>query len=263
MPTLQDLPPELQIHILTCIPTLQSLPSRSDEHLNPGSPLTPLICRVSHFLRREALALYVKNHSFSFPPSNQRGEGFGTWLDVMDGAGILEKIWRGMMLSEDWKVERPERGERHVGFYVRIDFGSGSGGGHMADEGKGRQVQVKTGTSPVVNDPRGMRFESVNLLRDIIVTYLRQRGDPAKGLGRQDVEFVVQAMGVVARHPIAAFDLEQSEHGRQARRRVWEAMERELKGLLGEGEDDETSERGRREGNGVVTGSGSVFFTPY
>ena len=254
MPTFQDLPPELQIHILTFIPTLQPSPSHSDTHLHPSHPLTPPICRVSHSLRHEALALYASNHAFSF----QRGDGLATWLEVMEGAGVLGRIWRGVMLSEDWRVERPERGERHVGFYVRVEFPAASGSGDG-----GWEARVTTGTSPVVNDTRGMRFESVSLLRDIIAVYLRRLRDSGRGLGRADVDFVVHAMGVVARHPIPAYDLEQSEQGRQARRRVWEGMERELRGLLGESGRERIMGAGECEGNGVVTGSGSVFFTPY
>lgn len=219
------------------------------------------------------MALYAKGASFTIDVDEVGVEGLGIWMDAFSGGGeVLGKVGR-LMMSRVWKAERPERGVGWMGFYVELTFCSvfDSYSRSGSDYGLGSKtvgdVVVKTGTYPLANDTRGMRLESVNLLRDMIQTYLLRRrrsdGGGSGGLRRADVEFAVQAMGVVARHPIPAFDLEQSEQGRRARRWVWEGMEGELRELLGEGEGGDRGEGGRREGNGMVTEGGSVFFTPY
>lgn len=79
-------------------------------------------------------------------------------------------------------------------------------------------------------------------------------------MSREDVEFVVRTMYVVARHPIEAFDVEQSEQGRRARRRVWEGMEGELRTLEKGNEEQSVGEVVSGDGRAA---EGSKFFTPY
>ena len=52
--------------------------------------------------------------------------------------------------------------------------------------------------------------------------------DQGRGLESGDVEFVVRAMEILAKHPISTFDTEQSEMGRRRRRETWMLMERKL-----------------------------------
>ena len=69
-----------------------------------------------------------------------------------------------------------------------------------------------------------VQVESTGLLRELI----QRRLGGLRGLARNDVEFCVEAMDVVASHPISTFDLEQSEDGRRRRRLALEEMERVL-----------------------------------
>ena len=113
-----------------------------------------------------------------------------------------------------------------------------------------REWQVTTGTYPIANDMRGMRLESVELLRHIITQRLsRSPSSEAIGLLRTTVEFIVDAMDVVASHPIPTFDTEQSESGRQRRRETWMRMERSLFAL--------------NDGSSDHALAAKPFFTPY
>lgn len=106
------------------------------------------------------------------------------------------------------------------------------------------------GTYPIANDVRGMRGESVELLRRIVESRLeRVERRSERGLEVEDVHFVVGAMDVVASHPISTFDTEQSEVGRQRRREGWHAMESKLWAL------DEEMENASK--------AAKPFFTPY
>lgn len=262
---LQALPPELISHILSFLPELShsSTPNQSIKNVvvGPNIPLTPAVCRTSHVLRREALPLYAKSAAFSIQadedplsPNNR----VRAWLDALGDEALGKVI--SLQLSRHWKLSQPTRWQGHVGFYVRLQWME-TAGLEASGKGKGRQKggwNVTTGTYPIANDMRGMRLESVNLLRENVVQRLRGLGWGGRersGLGRADVEFVVQAMEVVATHPIEAFDVEQSEQGRRARRRIWERMEEELLRL--------GMEHGSESGDGNDEEHGSKFFTPY
>lgn len=250
MANLLSLPPELLSHILSFLPDL--LPTSNPTIVGPSTPLTPSICRASRALRREALPLYASSRSFVIQtdePCSHHEDRVHAWLDALGDEGV--RFVRSLQLSMHWRLARPSRWMGHVGFYVRVQLLGG--GGRGAGEWK-----CERGTYPIVNDVRGMRLESVNLLQQVVGGRLLQAKDGVKGrrgLTRADVEFVVRAMEIVARHPIEAFDLEQSQEGRRGRRTVFEGMERELRGL-GEGE----SEVGEA---GCVVESSSTFFTPY
>ena len=94
-----------------------------------------------------------------------------------------------------------------------------------------------------------MRLESVEVLQRVVVERLKRVQE--KGLDRADVSFVLEAMGVVASHPISSFDTEQSEAGSRRRRDVWEDMERKLSAIgdCAEGRDS--------------AAAGFTFYTPY
>lgn len=274
MPLL-DLPPELLIHILSFVPKLH--PDTGIETLNNVTighkyDLTPPICRVCHTVRREALPLYVKNSAFATYADYEVGHAVTAWLDALGSEGV--RYVRSWQRSQVWRVERPERGQGHVGFYVKMVWVSERSGADgeapsRTAKGTGEEWRCTTGTSPVVNDVRGMRLESVNLLRRVVEQRLRSRqlSRPSEndlggqGLRREDVEFVVQAMEIVAKHPIEAMDLEQSEQGRMARRREWESMEQELERLSKEREDGGDVVPG--SGGTLVGEGGSRFYTPY
>ena len=270
MPSLQTLPPELLTHILTFLPTLN--PHLPQTHIvGPSTLLTPPITRVCHALRHAALPLYAANHNFSIQTDGTGArEGGGgnrvqAWLDAL-GEGGVRKV-RSVQLSRHWELPRPERGCGHVGFYVRVQFGGEEGiegaGKAPPERRRGGMWRVAAGTYPVANDMRGMRLESVDLLRGVVQRRLRAL--EGGGLGRRDVEFVVRAMEVVARHPISTFDMELSEQSRLARRRVWVEMEAELLrlGKKKEGGGVRTRVEDGEDDWSTTEETESKFFTPY
>ena len=95
-----------------------------------------------------------------------------------------------------------------------------------------------------------MRLESVEVLQRVVVERLKRV--QGKGLEKADVLFVLEAMGIVASHPISSFDTEQNEAGRRRRRAVWEDMERKLSAMA-EGAEEESAAVLAR----------STFYTPY
>lgn len=213
MPSLQALPPELIAHILTHGADFQ--PNRSLITIGPNIPLTPPTSRVSHVLRQESLLLYAKTQSFAIQTDGPT-DRVHAWLDAL-GPEAVAKVTR-LHLSAHWRLARPSRGEGHVGFYVRLLWLDAR-----------RTWSVSAGTYPIANDRRGMRVESVELLRRAVEERLSRQG---KGLSREGVEFVVRAMDVVAGRPVEGVGMEESEEGRMARRRIWEDMEGELSGLV-------------------------------
>lgn len=111
-----------------------------------------------------------------------------------------------------------------------------------------------------------MRLESVELLAEIIRHHLhvptpraleQEGAEYATGLSQADFHFLVQAMGVVASHPIGAYDIDQAENARQRRLEAWSGMEQQLRALnvqsMGSGDlaDDADAISTKR------------FFTPY
>lgn len=232
--TLLSLPTELLLHILSFLPDLHL--TSTPTTIGPNIPLTPSICRASHTLRREARLLHASSKPFVIQ-ADEEGTRVRAWTAAL-GDEALAKV-TSLQLSRHWRVPRPERGEGHVGFYLRLQrLGSDSSGWSCA-----------RGTYPVVDDTRGLRAESVFVLREVVVRYLQRRGgQKGWGLSRRDVEFVLAAMEIVADHAIGTYDVDQSGEGRRARRRVFERMEGMLRELEGEGEGRE---------------SGMMFFTPY
>ena len=214
---LLDLPTELRMQI---IEHLEDFWPGGHETIGPNVRLTPTICRVSRVLREEALPLYAKTSCFIIQTdddlhvSNDRVQ---LWLQAL-GEEALAQV-QSLQLSRHWKLKQPSRWQGHVGFYVRLQ---------LVD----KVWQCTAGTYPIANDMRGMRLESVDLLRHTVTKRLsRISALGGKGICRADVEFIVEAMNVVSSHPISTFDTEQSEAGRRRRREVWANMEQKLVAL--------------------------------
>ncbi|KAK3717861.1 hypothetical protein LTR37_005633, partial [Vermiconidia calcicola] len=210
---LLDLPPEIRLQIYDHLPDFSP---GSNETVGQNVRLTPALCRTgSRVLREEALPLYAKTSSFIIQTDDNFNR-VGAWLQALAAGEALSKV-QSLQLSRHWKIKQPSRWQGHVGFYVRV---------HLHD----KTWQCTAGTYPFANDIRGMRLESVELLCSIV----RQRLGQLGGLSRSDVEFIVEAMDIVASHPVSTFDSEQSEDGRRRRRDMYTTMERHLMALCGQ-----------------------------
>jgi len=230
------LPAEVRLRVYDFLPELAS---GRHEIVTLDTVLTPAICRVNKLLRRETLPLYAGNCHFAIQIDGAQvrdGNVISAWLEQLEPSGL--KSVTSVQLSCHWRVPQPTRWQGHVGFYVRLE---------VLDD----RWQCTTGTYPIVNDMRGMRSESVELLKHILDQHVGEvnvRED--RVLLPADVEAVARAMEIVASHPISAFDTEQSETGRKRRREIWLGMEQDLLGL--------------NTGRAAQSGSHfDRFFTPY
>lgn len=236
---LLELPVELRIEILEY---LDELSYGRHETIGPNVRLTPAICRANRTLRQDALPLYAKTSFFIIQTDDDldfANSRVQAWLQAM-GDTALKQV-ENIQLSRHWKIKQPSRWQGHVGFYIRLQ---------QCDN----VWQCTTGTYPIANDIRGMRVESIDLLRSVI---LRRLNPPAAakeriGFTKSDVDFIVNAIDVVASHPISLFDTEQSEAGKQRRRMTWYSMEQKLLAL-----DSPSSEQ---SGPPHRT---DTFYTPY
>ena len=227
---LLELPTELRIQILEDLPDFSY---GRHETIGPNVRLTPAICRVCRVLRYEALPLYAKTSSFIMQADGDTGvcnDRVQAWLQAM-GADALREV-QSLQLSRHWKLCQPSRWQGHVGFYVRLQLHD-------------KTWSCNVGTYPIANDDRGMRRESIELLRGVIKHRLRLSClSGEEGLSRCDVEFIMEAMDIVASHPISTTDTERDEDGRRRRReyKTWLMMKRDLLGLtnaiLPMGDDD-------------------------
>ncbi|KAF2171076.1 hypothetical protein M409DRAFT_19048 [Zasmidium cellare ATCC 36951] len=284
--SLLSIPTELRLHIYTYLPDLQ--PTNTHE-LRPNTKLTPSITRVCQTLRHESLPIYASNTTFNLPlDANSTTTGLQTWLSAL-GPRSIPKI-RSLTISRHWSIPQPLRWQGHVGFYVRIErrkprkFTSKSSvnstssfrpewNAHFVRPLAEGIWEVTTGTYPVARDIRGMRLESVELLAEVIRQHLHVPTPLAQmreqssgneynvGLTESDVNFLVQAMDAVARHPISTYDIDQAESARRRRLETWTDMEQQLRalnvqGMVGGGGDDDqvmsADDFGSRR-----------FFTPY
>lgn len=232
--SLLDLPTELRMQIFEYLPDLRY---GREETIGPNIRLTPPICRVCRLLKYETLPLYAKTSSFVIQTdTNKRLE---VWLQALGDVGLSNV--ENLQLSKNWKIKTPVAGQRQIGFYLRL-----------------RMIRniwnVTAGTYPRANDMSGMRLESVDLLRHIMMRRLRPPSAwiEKKILTRRDLDFIVAAMEVVASHPIPSFDTEQSEWARRARRQVWDSMEKGLLALQDQQNEEQSSAKLK-----------ATFHTPY
>ena len=220
---LLDLPTELRLHIYTFVSDLQ--PGRQETIAVNYRP-TPAISRINQALRAETLPIYARNSEFVIHidddldlPSSR----VNVWLQTL-GERYLHEV-QNLQLSRHWSMQRPTRWQGHVGFYVRL---------HVQAE----QWQCSTGTYPVANDRRGMRVNSVRLLQEIVAKKVSLvHATKQKGLVKADITFVLEAMEVVASHPVTGYGIEQGEDSGQRRREIWDDMEGQLLALSVNGED--------------------------
>lgn len=208
------LPAELRMNIYQYLPDLAFFRHVT---ISPSSPLTPAICRSSHVLREETLPLYAKT-AFFIIQTDEKGR-LDSWLRALEANAIFKV--QGLQLSRHWKLEHPTRWQGHVGFYIRLQ--------------RTRDIWSCTvGTYPYANDMRGMRLESVEFLKRVVMKRLRPKSAwmEAKGLVKADVEFLVRAMNVVASHPIPTSDMAPGEDGNRRRQIAWARMKMELDALM-------------------------------
>ena len=208
-----DLPAELRMAIYGHLPDLASFRHVT---ISPNNPLTPAICRTSHVLREETLPLYASTAFFIIQIDEKAR--LDSWLGALD-ANAISKV-QGLQLSKHWNLEHPTRWQGHVGFYIRLQ--------------RTRDIWSCTvGTYPYANDMRGMRLESVEFLKRVVMKRLRPKSAwmEAKGLAKTDVEFVVRAMNVVASYPIPTSDMAPGEDGNRRRQIAWTRLKIELDAL--------------------------------
>ncbi|RMZ10295.1 hypothetical protein D0862_03299 [Hortaea werneckii] len=212
---LSALPPELRLRIYDYLPDIAD--RRTVAVKDPASFLPPLR-RTSRQLHQETISIYAENTHFAIDTSEDSREGASLltrWLAALGPSGV-RKI-RSLQLSRHWDASQPTRWQGHVGFYVRLEKGC-------------NESCCTTGTYPVARDMRGMRLESVELLRYVVRQNVLSRASQRENqaLNASDIELIVSAMVIVANHPISAFDTEQSEAGKKKRRETWVGMEEKL-----------------------------------
>ena len=242
--SLLSLPAELRLRIYDELPDFNHS-IRQNVTISSGHALTPALSRTNRLIRRETLPLYARNSHFAIPLEEQSAlsRGFRTPLDVwLDGLGEtgVSRL-HILLLSQHWKITQPTRWQTHVGFYLRLEHGTPDS--DVAGQNTGWKSSI--GTYPIAKDIGGMRLESVELLQRHFVAYLAwacqkrrlDNGEPGSppnavlSLTLSDFTFIVEAMKIVARHPISTYDLDQDQQGRQSRRGTFVKMEGALREL--------------------------------
>ncbi|KXT15746.1 hypothetical protein AC579_1517 [Pseudocercospora musae] len=200
--------------------------------------LTPPISRTSHLLRQETIPIYARNSQFIFnidDASTLWCRGTKIWAYLLLNHDSLTRV-RSIYLSQHWEIPHPMRWQGHVGFYLLLERRKTSTSSMTAEPfpkaWSSRFVlaqtsglwTVTTGTYPVSKDVRGMRLESVELLASTIRKHFDE--SDAEGLGPDDMKFLMQAMDIVATHPV--LDL-----GLQRRQDIWLNLEEKLNKLIG------------------------------
>lgn len=254
--TLLGLPTELRLRIYDYLPDLQQ---DRYETVTAYSKLTPSICRTCRLLRRETLPVFAGNSLFAIQiddAGDSWNKRLSTWLNAL-GPEAISRL-RSVQISRHWSLPRPLRWQGHVGFYIRIEqrkpkkISSKSSVGSTSSfrpEWNSRFVRpigegswnVTTGTYPIARDMRGMRLESVELLAEVIRHHLHVptplanehsvSKDTKTGLRRDDIEFLFQALNIVASHPISTYDTEQVQNGRKSQHETWSSLEQQLRAL--------------------------------
>lgn len=211
---LLGLPAELRISIYRKLPELIY---GHVETVGPRSRLTPAISRVNQLLRRETLPLYAKTARFAIQTDDD--DRLQVWLQALGEHGLANV--ESLQLSKHWRLTQPTRWEGHIGFYVQLSLLE-------------KVWTCVVGTYPIVKDQRRRRMESADLLRAVIMRELLPRSirPDRKALSASNIDFIVEAMQIVARHPIPAIDHGQDSIGaEQPSGKVWHSMCCRLKAL--------------------------------
>jgi len=260
--SLLTIPPELRLRIYDYLQDFNQA-NRKNVTIDSGNALTPALSRSNCLLRRETLPLYAQAAHFAIPlqekpaqPQSHRNP-VNIWLDALGEVGVAKL--QSLLLSQHWKITQPTRWQTHVGFYLRLEHSTP--GSNDASECTGWKCSI--GTYPIAKDIRGMRLESVELLQRHVMACLswaykeRQSSDAetarksntALSLLREDLDFIMEAMRIIARHPISTYDLNQDQQGRQSRRGTFVKMENKL------------TELGKSYG--LLDAQQGSFYTPY
>ena len=234
--TLCTLPSELRLRIYDYVPDIAD---RRSVAVRDATRLVPSICRTSRQIHQETIPIYAENTHFTIDTSEDSQEGDNllfSWLAALKSNGV--RCITSLQLSRHWDASQPTRWQGHVGFYVQLEKGSG-------------EWRCTTGTYPMARDMRGMRLESIELLRHVVRQKVLSQASlrDHQALIASDIKLIVSAMMIVASHPISAFDTEQSEAGKKRRREIWADMEEKLFGLHGN--------------DGFEQDEPKRFFTPY
>nr|POE65032.1 hypothetical protein CFP56_34700 [Quercus suber] len=214
-----DLPAELRVQIYSHLPDLR--PGRRIV-VGPRTHLLPAICQVSRQTRHETVPLYAGHCHFAVECYDRPTVRPWTQALGAHGLGAVGSV----QLSRHWRILRPSQGQGHVGFYLRLE--------RSLDDGTWR---CTTGTYPFAKDTRGMRLQSIDLLRRMVMDglALEGRGKAERGLGlsADDFEFVAAAMEIVASHPIEGHDFQRlmTAMSHKQQMDVWASMEAQLRYL--------------------------------
>lgn len=159
--SLLTIPAELRLRIYDFLPDLTH---NVHQEVLPLTKLRPSICRVNSILRRETLPIYAADSMFSIrmDDSPQTWQGrIDRWISAQGSA--ISQIG-SLRISCHWKILQPQRNERHVGFYVRVDaLSRGTSSLDMAAMSSleasvdspvvaSRRLKVTTGTYPMYVD---------------------------------------------------------------------------------------------------------------
>lgn len=150
---LSTLPSELRLRIYDYLPDIADGRSVA---VTDASRLVPPICRTSRQIHQETIPIYAENTHFAIDTSEDSQEGaslLSSWLAALRPSGV--RCIRSLQLSRHWNALQPTRWQGHVGFYVKLEKGPG-------------EWRCSTGTYPVARDTRGMRLESIELLRHVV-----------------------------------------------------------------------------------------------
>lgn len=236
---LLTLPAELRLRSYDYLPDLSS---DNMLYIAAGNTLTPHICRTNKLIRQETLPLFAQNRAFWINLAAKRNctswfdNATTVWTNGLGDLG-LAKLSK-LTLSRHWELSKPTRNQAHVGFYLKLER---QGVCNANEKQPMPKWQTTVGTYPVANDMRGMRRESAELLKKIVVDRLgcgRRDGEDAtnspetlhgpRGFTRSDLEFLLRAIDIIARHPFSTQDLDQDDQSKQRRRSVFQQMEEEL-----------------------------------
>ncbi|KXT01434.1 hypothetical protein AC578_9543 [Pseudocercospora eumusae] len=231
--SLITIPPELRLRIYEYLPDLQP---NNLKNFTGHAALTPSTSRTCHLLRHETIPIYASNSQFIFNIDDAAtlwSRGTRIWAQLLFNNDSLSRV-RSIYLSQHWQIPQPMRWQGHVGFYLLLErrktsepeessFPKAWSSRFVLAQTSGLWT-VTTGTYPVSKDVRGMRLESVELLASTIRRHFSD--SDSEGLVPDDIDFSLQAMNIVATHPV--LDL-----GLQRRQDIWLSMEDKLHKLIG------------------------------